>query len=196
MNTVWHRLVCAFKGIIPPPALRGGVGLVLCFLMILAGSPRIPAVASENPPSLSAPSDPTPPPAHDAAEGPPAALTPPSPDSEPKNLQTHGAASPSTTATIPAERSRQIAIALMLLILITLIGLALVGFTLFWGMRTRRIARQPLPEAPRGDPFWHLRHPLSPEESGGPNEGPPPEKSAEPPVRPPPPNTPPAAGAP
>lgn len=69
------------------------------------------------------------------------------------------------------DQQKQIAIALFVLV-----GLALawlVGFAVLWGIRTRRIVRQPLPPAPRGDDLWFLKKPIphSPEEA--PSQSPP-----------------------
>lgn len=103
-------------------------------------------------------------------------------------------ASTAGAAKSPEQRQKQIVVALLLLMGITLAGLMMVGFAMLWGARTRRIARQPLPAAPRGDELWFLKKPLptqqapasvptsdSPDEHGGPKNTP----HDSPPVTPP-----------
>ena len=47
--------------------------------------------------------------------------------------------------------------AIFLLGLIAFVGLVLLALVIFWGYRTRRIARTPLPRTTQPDPFWYLR---------------------------------------
>lgn len=54
-------------------------------------------------------------------------------------------------------RERVATAATILLALVAFIGLALLALVMFWGYRTRRIARTPLPPARQPDPFWYLR---------------------------------------
>lgn len=58
------------------------------------------------------------------------------------------------------QRQQQIAIGLFLLVGIALAWM--IGFALLWGWRTRRLVRQPLPPAPRGDELWYLKNPMPP----------------------------------
>ena len=71
---------------------------------------------------------------------------------------TAAAATPAEDADLERQRQRQIAIGLFLLVGIALAWM--LGFALLWGWRTRRILRQPLPEAPRGDELWYLKKPM------------------------------------
>lgn len=57
------------------------------------------------------------------------------------------------------EKERVATAAIYLLALIVFAGLCLMGLAIFWGYRTRRIARSPLPPARPFDPFWYLRRP-------------------------------------
>ena len=56
-------------------------------------------------------------------------------------------------------RERVATAAISLLALIAFAGLCLLGLVVFWGYRTRRIVRSPLPPARPLDPFWYLRAP-------------------------------------
>ena len=64
------------------------------------------------------------------------------------------------------EKERIATAAISLLALIAFAGLCLIALAIFWGYRTRRIARTPLPPARPLDPFWYLRRPkhTSPED--------------------------------
>ena len=55
------------------------------------------------------------------------------------------------------DKERVAAAAIFLLVLVVFTGLALLALVIFWGYRTRRIARSPLPAARQSDPFWYLR---------------------------------------
>ena len=60
---------------------------------------------------------------------------------------------------VPGEeqKERVATAAIFLLALVAFTGLALLALVIFWGYRTRRIARSPLPATRQGDPFWYLR---------------------------------------
>ena len=54
-------------------------------------------------------------------------------------------------------KERVATVAISLFALVAFAGLALLALVIFWGYRTRRIARSPLPPARQLDPFWYLR---------------------------------------
>jgi len=61
---------------------------------------------------------------------------------------------------IPAanEQQRRVVTAGMLLLVgIAFVGLLLVGLTIVWGSRVRRLARRPLPEQSPVDELWYLK---------------------------------------
>lgn len=53
------------------------------------------------------------------------------------------------------DRRKQVAWALFGLVALSLAGM--VGFAILWGVRTKRIVRQPLPPAPKGEDLWFLK---------------------------------------
>ena len=55
------------------------------------------------------------------------------------------------------DKERVVTAATFLLALIAFAGLVLLALVMFWGYRTRRIARTPLPRTTQPDPFWYLR---------------------------------------
>lgn len=58
----------------------------------------------------------------------------------------------------PDERQRRVVTAGMLLLVgIAFVGLLLVGLTIIWGSRVRRLARRPLPEQSPVDDLWYLK---------------------------------------
>ena len=83
--------------------------------------------------------------------------------------------SPSETELSGQQRRRIVTVAFYLLGGVLFVGLMLIALTVLWGIRTRRVARKPLPTQSPGDPLWYLR----PEKQAGVSDAAAPEGTAE-----------------
>ena len=82
--------------------------------------------------------------------------TPPQPEHGPTDNLSRAEAE--AIAPHPQKEHQEVITAAMLVIAgVACMGLMLIGLTILWGVRVRRLARQPLPEQSPIDELWYLK---------------------------------------
>ena len=98
-----------------------------------------------------------------------AALTPPPEQAPPPSQAEHGptdnlsrAEAEAIAPPLQKEHHEVITAAMLVIAGVAFLGLMLVGLTILWGVRVRRLARRPLPEQSPIDELWYLKPRKSP----------------------------------
>lgn len=89
------------------------------------------------------------------------------PAKKPISKEAETTTEPNVPSTAKEEHKKQlVTVGMLLLVGVSLIGMILIGMTIAWGGRLRRIARKPLPPQSPVDELWYLKAKKNPSAAG------------------------------